>query len=260
MGLVEPPWVDKKFFKSAPFNYCDHFGDEDELALMCKICKDEIEWKEKLRKEGRDPTSWEEVFKEVGKNLALTMAMIQKQAKKMGIDLSDVENEPNPREIQPRRYRIYRIIEKYGNQVERAIKNLEFVPRETNINLLKRAIDVFSHSRFYAQVKIHRALASRKEEKNDEISQELADSKTSALLAYLAVDRNSRTFFRLANHKPLAHLGKKFLRLTKVSNEVAELIQSEFYSQDEFEIKEFGCENYNRIFKKTHPAWFAEKV
>lgn len=217
---------------------------------MCKICKDNIERKERLRREGKDPNSWDEVFKEVGKNLALTMTMIQRDAKRLGVDLSKVEDEPDSREIQPRRYRIYRIIEKYGSWVEKAIKDLEFVSRDTNINLLKRAIDVFSHSRFYAQVKIHRALASCKEEKDDEISQELADSKTSALLAYLAVDRNSRTFFRLANHKPLAHLRKKFLRLTKVSNEVAELIQSEFYPEDKFEIKEFGCDSYNRIFKK----------
>jgi hypothetical protein len=62
MGIVQPPWVSKKWFEDATFNYCDHFGDKKELALMCKVCKDEIEWREKLIKEGRNPDSWEEAF------------------------------------------------------------------------------------------------------------------------------------------------------------------------------------------------------
>lgn len=249
MGLVEPPWVDKKFFESAPFNYCDHFGDKEELALMCKICEDDIQWREKLKKEGRDPNDWGEVFKEVGKNIVLIMAMIKKQAQEMGVDLSGVEDEPNPREIQPRRYSIYRIVEKYGNKVEKIFKDLEYVPQESNLHLLKKALVALSHSRYYAQVKIHRALSSRKEEKNDEISQELADSKTSALLAYLAVERNSRAFFRLANHKPLIYIRKKLLNLSKISLEVTNLIESEFYPTDKFEIDEFGNDSYNKIFK-----------
>lgn len=249
MGLVEPPWVDKKFFDSVPFNYCDHFGDKEELSLMCKICKDEIEWKEKLREEGRDPNSWDEVFKEVGKNLALAMAMIRRDAKRLGIDLNNIEDESNPREIQPRRYSIYRVIEKYGYKVEKAIKDLEFVPKEANIFLLKKAMDVFSHSRFYAQVKIHRALASRKEETDDEIMRELADSKTSALLAYIAIERNSRVFFRLSNHKPLVYLKSKLLKLSILSLELANLIENDFYPDDKFELKEFGCSNYNKVFK-----------
>lgn len=78
MGIVQPPWVTSRWFKSVPFNYCDHFGDKEELSLMCKICMDDIEWRDKLVKEGRDPNDWGEVFKEVGKNMAMAMAMIQK--------------------------------------------------------------------------------------------------------------------------------------------------------------------------------------
>lgn len=167
----------------------------------------------------------------------------------MGIDLADVEDEPDPREIQPKRYSIYRVVEKYGNNIEKIFKDLEYVPKDANLHLLKKAMEVFSHSRYYVQVKVHRALSSRKQENNDEISQELADSKTSALLAYLAIERNSRTFFRLANHRPLIYIRKKLLRLAKISLELAELIENEFYQDDKFELNEFGCKSYYKVFK-----------
>jgi hypothetical protein len=93
MGIVQPPWISKKWFMECPFNYCDHFGDQEELALMCKVCKEEIERVEKCRKEGVDPYSWESTFKEVGENLALAIAMLYQQAKEMGIDLSKIDEE-----------------------------------------------------------------------------------------------------------------------------------------------------------------------
>ena len=80
MGVIKPPWVSKKWFNKTPFNYCDHFGDEEKLTTVCKICKEEIERLEKYKKEGRDPYDLENVLEDVGKDLALVMAMLSKKA------------------------------------------------------------------------------------------------------------------------------------------------------------------------------------
>lgn len=55
MGVIRPPWVSKKWFDMTPFNYCDHSGDKDKLAAVCKICREEIERIERYRKKDKDP-------------------------------------------------------------------------------------------------------------------------------------------------------------------------------------------------------------
>jgi hypothetical protein len=130
------------------------------------------------------------------------------------------------------------------------MKFLEFVPPDTNARLVMKAGDVLSHSRSYAQVKIARALSSRwRERKRDEI--EIADSKTSALFAYLAIDRNRRTLKRLSKYKPLARLRKSFLKMSKISADLLEVIKGEFFPKDEIAetvSDEFGCDSYNKLF------------
>jgi hypothetical protein len=250
MGIIHPPWISKKWFSECPFNYCDHFGDVEELALMCKICKEDIEWREKLKKEGKDPNDWGEVFKEVGKNFALTMAMVQEKAKEMGIDLSNVDEEGYEQPPSAARYKVFRIVRTYGDKVEMMLKSLEEVPIDTNIRLIMKARDVLSHSRSYAQVKIARALSSRwRERKGDEIEQEIADSKTSALFAYMAIDRNKRTFIRLARHRPLFALAKRFLKIAKISADLLDIVKGEFFPEDDIDMnEEFGCDSYNKAF------------
>lgn len=55
MGVVKPPWVSKDWFAQCPFNYCDHFGEKEILATVCKICKDELNRLKLYKKAGKDP-------------------------------------------------------------------------------------------------------------------------------------------------------------------------------------------------------------
>lgn len=231
-----------------PFNYCDHFGDKEELALMCKICKDEIKRIEKYKREGKDPYDWNNVFAEVGKNFAMARAILEQDAKRLGIDLDNLLDEPREKPPPPGRYKIYRLVKKYGDRVEKIINHLQVVPIETNKNLVMKAMNALSHSRYYAGVKIARAIDSRWEERRNS-DDDLQDSKTSAFLAYVAIERNSRVFFRLAKHKPLIASKKNYLRLSKISLDLAELIQEEFFPDEKLVYKEFGCESYDRVFK-----------
>lgn len=247
MGVIKPPWISQDWFRRCPFNYCDHFGDKQRLAEVCKICQDELEYKAQCKREGKDPYDMENVFKEVGKNLAETMAMIQEEAKRMGIDLDNVEDdyeEPPP----ARQYPIYKLVDKYGDQVERMIRNLSDIPIDTDSRLVAKAVDAFSHSRHYVVAKISRALSSRWEEERDPLI-DADDAKTSAFLAYVAIERNCRAALALARHKPLRDLKQKHLKFAKLSLEMAGIIKQHFFPKYRLSsYREFGTEDYDQLF------------
>ena len=128
-------------------------------------------------------------------------------------------------------------------RVEKIINGFKEVPIDVDLKLLGVAIDVFAHSRYYIIAKTVRALHSRFEEEKDP-EDDLYDSKTSALFAYMAIERNSRAALALANHKPLKAQKKKMLEFAKRSLEVCEILQKEFFPNDKLVYEEFGCDYF----------------
>ena len=242
MGVIKPPWVLEKWFNQTPFNYCDHFGDKEVLASICKICREENERLEKYKKEGKDPYDMKNVFEDVGKDLTLAMAMITKKAKEMGIDLDNIPDEVDD-EPPHGSYPVFNTIGKYGDKIEKEIKELEIIPVEADMQLVMKAVDAFSHSRHYIIAKIARALSSRWEEAKDP-DDDLDDSKTSAFLAYVAIERNSRAFLALSRHKPLKDMRVKHLRHAKLSLNLCELIKEEFFPNEKLEYEEYGYHDF----------------
>lgn len=246
MGVIRPPWISKEWFSKCPFNYCDHFGDKQLLATICKICKDDLKRDEFYKKSGKDPYDWKNVFEDLADSLAQVHKMIEKDAKRLGIDLNnlpDEEDEAPPHESYP----IFNLVGKYGDQVERIINGFKEVPTDTDIQLTMKAVDALSHSRHYILAKVGRALSSRWEEQKDP-SDDLDDSKTSAFLAYIAIERNSRALITLSRHKSLRLSKEKFLRFAKVSLGMCEMIREEFFPQERLTYEDFGCEEYDKIF------------
>lgn len=242
MGVIRPPWVSKEWFAQCPFNYCDHFGDKELLASVCKICKEEIEREERYTKEGKDPYDMKNVLRDIGKDLALAMTMVSKKAREMGIDIDNIPDEEDS-EPPHESYPMFNTIKKYGDKIENAIKNLEIIPINADTHLVLKTVDVLSHSRYYIIAKIGRALSSRWDEAKYP-EDDLDDSKTSAFLAYIAIERNSSAFLALSSHKPLVALKKKYLELAHASLVVCELIKEEFFQHDKLEYEEFGYSEF----------------
>ena len=251
MGVVKPPLVSKKWFKQCTFNYCDHFGNKAELAKICKICRDELIRLELYKKEGKDPYNWKNVFKDIGESLAQTMSLIAKQAEEMGIDLSDLSEQEEEENNKPDFYkhRLYKLVETYGNLIEKSMNHLTVVPIDADENLVTKTLGAMSHSRHYILAKTYRALSSKWEESKDPLDI-IDDSKTSAFLAYLAIERNSRAFLALAAHKPLQGRKEKHLKLAKLSLEIAKAPQDYFFPDESLNYTEFGCEDYDETFSK----------
>ena len=170
------------------------------------------------KKRGEDPYDMKNVFRDVGKDLAFTMAMVTKKAKEMGIDLENLPDLPEAPFHES--YPIFNTVSKYGDRVEKAINVLQVLPIDTNLELVAKAVDIFSHSRHYIIAKIGRALHSRWEEERDP-DDDLDDSKTSAFLAYIAIERNVRALLALSQHKPLRELKRQHLKLAKLIRALA---------------------------------------
>lgn len=190
--------------------------------------------------EGKNPHDMQDAFKDLGKNLAKTMAMVKKQAEEMGIDLNNL---PDPPEPPHESYPVFSTVSKYAKTIDKTINSLQEIPIDTNMELVIKAINALSHSRHYILVKIGRALHSKWDEQqnpNDEID----DSKTSAFLAYVSIERNSRALASLAEHQPLAYLKEKHLKLAHTSLKLCEVIAGDFFPKDKLIYEEFGYVEY----------------
>ncbi|MBI2337904.1 hypothetical protein HYU95_01860 [Candidatus Daviesbacteria bacterium] len=244
MGIIKPPWISQKWFRSCPFNYCDHFGDKKLLATVCIICKEDIERIEKYQKESKDPYDMKNILDDVAQNFAKTMTFVQIQAEEMGLDLDNLPDRKDSYDYH--KEPIFKLMVKYGNRVEQATKDLEVVPIDANVKLLEKVLDVLSYSRHYVISKIGRALQSRKEEQFDLIMYDLADSKTSALFAYVAIQRNCQALLALVKHKPLTDWRENHLKLAKLSLKVSNLIKEEFFPLEDLIYEEFGYGDFNQ--------------
>lgn len=122
-------------------------------------------------------------------------------------------------------------------------QKLQVLPIDTDMQLVVKAADAFSHSRHYVIAKIRRALSSRWEEAKDP-DDDLDNSKTSAFLAYVAIERNSKAFLSLAWHKPLKSMRVKHLKLAKLSLNLCEFIKDDFFPNEELEYEEFGYHDF----------------
>lgn len=233
MGIVIPPWVSEKWFQQCPFNYCDHFGDYTELAKVCRLCRMSVE-------ESRSKDKFLKTFEEAAESPSENLKKKQLEINRVLSYFRNYEQE------------IDNIAEGYSIIVRGMMNEILRLYRLDRLNrkVKFQAFDVLAHSEHYIFVKIKRALSSKKEESRSSISRELADSKTSALLAYMAVDRNARVGNKLATYNTSSSIRTKFLEFSKSSVRLLKLIKREFFPEYDLELKEFGCDSYNKIFKQ----------
>lgn len=253
MGVIKPPWISENWFTRYTFNYCDHFGNKRILVRLCKICAQEIDRIGSYRKKGQDPYDINNVLGDVANVFADVMISLRKQAKRFGIDvdnLPDVEEE----EIRHEDFLVYQVVYGYGKLVEDLLIKLETLAEKKRTHLLQKFVDVLGHSRHYIVAKIARALDSKYEREDNAIMRELADSKTSALFAYVAVKRNilgSLAFARLARTREEKRV---FLEFAEISHQVTECIRDEFFPEEGLAYEEYGCEEYDEVFSSVHYA------
>lgn len=229
--MIKPPWITKDWFEKCRFNYCDHFGNKELLARVCIICRDEFE-------NPYDPTS---VLNDIGKTFSKTRILLEQKIAELNIDLDKIELEES---FEPRDYPIFFLVEEYSKVVGKWLTYLHPISKTTGNEVIKKANDVLAHSQHFVVAKIGRALGSRQEEEKDQFMKELADSKTAAFFAYIAILRNSNALKALARQRGSEPLMEMYLRGVKLSLSVAAVIRKEFFPKEILKYEEFGIEDF----------------
>lgn len=227
MGVIRPPWITVDWFSKCPFNYCDHFGDKKILAVVCKICREDLRRENLYPKEGLNPYAFDFIIKDAAKQLAEIVINVGDYSKKTGIDPSYQKRTSKTS---------YQLAKEYGDNVEKIIKSPPDLPEE----LLMELTDSLSHSRHYTQAKIYRAISSKVEEAKSFISRDLQDSKTSAFLAFIAVLRNLQVMMKSLEFIKSYEDKKVLVEIMNEGLALEGMIIEDFFPDEELVYEEIG--------------------
>ena len=232
MGAIKPPWISKEEFYRLPFNFCDRWCQHCQLTSICKVYFEEQKDRKQAIKEGKDPDSIEFAFEVMAKNLKKTFKLIEKSVKQWGIDLKKIEKEAEKEDFTKppvyEKHPLYKAAAKLSLQIHNLLKKFEVVPIETKIEKIKDDLDVLIFYQNLILAKIARSLSSEEREKNYPEDIKSYDDKTSAFIAYHALDKLSQSLLNLAKEKTLDLTRKKCLTLAKASLDLANILAEEF--------------------------------
>lgn len=233
-GAIKPPWVDKEDFYHLPFNYCDRWCEKCNLTSLCRVFKDEEKSKKKWIKAGKDPNSWEYVFDTVKESFEEVAKLIKKDAKRLGIDLSNIDYSQERKEPSPEKFAIYQLSKKFTGAINKAIKDLQVLPEDVEEDLVIENVETLSFYSNLIPAKLYRAIISRFEEKEDpELAEACPDSKNSAFILINALGEIIDSLSNLLNHSPLRPMREKLFKLRKSAMNLKEIINIEFGLEEE---------------------------
>jgi len=228
-GACKPPWVRKEDFLRTPFNYCDLWCERCQFKHICRVFQREQESKRKWIKQGKDPNSWEYAFEAVRENLEETARLLEKDAKKWGINLDKIENSDYQLLPEPEEFPLYNLAFEFSQKLQKLVDNLRLVPDGADENLILEGIKVISHYQSLIPAKVYRALTSKAEEEEEKkMGIYVLDAETSAFIIIRSLLAIAEVLKNLAHHRPLGVLRKSCFRLAKISLDLAEMIDWEF--------------------------------
>lgn len=236
MGVIKPPWKDS-LFDQCPFNYCDHFGDKEKLSLICIICRDtKDEFCEDFQQYYDQLTEPTDDFTKVMEVVKADTSKIREQHVRYGRfeDLGWGN-------------KLFEITLKYGAQARVMAEKLKVVPATVDDDLVRKAVDSFLHSESYVSAKTRRAITSLQREMADQLGP--YDSKISALLACVALERNAKAAVKLDKQPQLYYLGSITLSFANLSLDLADVLHKTFFPKNDLTYIEFGCDSYNEAFE-----------
>lgn len=228
-GAIRPPWIDKEMFYRMPFNFCDRWCEYCNLTAICRVFKDEQKRKRKYLKKGKDPDSMESVFETLNNTFKKVRKMINKDAKKWGIDLKEIKKDKDliPEDPQPEEFPLYQLMTKFSKELEKVITDLSIAAAELNNQELEKAIEVISYYHLLLPPKIYRAILSKIEEEKDK-DDTTFDSKTSAFIAVNSLTAIIEALMVLSKNKFLGKLRKETILLADTALDLIGLINSDF--------------------------------
>lgn len=226
-GAIKPPWIDKDSFYKMPFNFCDRWCEKCRLTKICRVFLNEQKSRKKFLKQGKDPDSIESSFAMIKESFEKTRKLIEKDAKRLGINLSEIKDSDYHLPPEPEQFPLYNLVSKFSERLEKILKDLEMIPLEADVELVLENREIISYYRFLIMGKVYRALTSRIEEEKDKDDLTF-DAQTSAFIAIHGLMSISKALVNFGKHKPLKLLKSEFLKLAKISLDLTKTIEEKF--------------------------------
>ena len=153
--------------------------------------------------------------------------LLERDAKRLGIDLSKIDKSDYKKPPKAESFPLYNLTNRLSRRIKNLIKDLQVIPIDADESLIKENIDILLYYHHLISVKIYRAFTSRIEEEKDE-DDFTFDSKTSTFIAANGLLNTGQALNGLATHKPLHLVKARLLKLANLSLNLAESIDLEF--------------------------------
>ena len=165
----------------------------------------------------------------VADNFKKMKKMLDKDAKKLGIDLNNLEEEIPEEKIsledELEKYPLYRLISEYSKKIKDFLEELSYVVLETD----KKAIDnleIINYYQLLLPAKIYRACISKEEE--EEMGNDTTmDSQTSGFIAIRGLKAIIASLCNLSTNRYLKPSRRKITNLIGISEDLVSLIVQE---------------------------------
>ncbi len=245
-GAIRPPWVEKEEFYHMPFNYCDRWCEKCKLTDICRVFKDEEESKKRYLAQGKDPNSWECVFETVKNSFEKTRKLLEKDAKRFGIDLNNLDEVPEDEEPPLEKFSTYELMKKYSKSLQKLLTELQVVTEDIDEELLVEKAEIISFYSNLIPAKTYRATLSKLEEDNDPyLKENCPDARNSGFILVNSLNEIIFALTKLINHAPLRPMRDKFFKLKKVAINLREMVDDEFEVEERQQNKDLNERVYN---------------
>ncbi|WP_167611059.1 hypothetical protein [Maribellus sediminis] len=181
------------------YNYCDRWCERCTMTQKCLTYLHEQEMKEGSNGQSADEDN-ESFWEHIRLAWEVAMEMIEEDAEKMGVDLSDVadfelpEHIEAPLEVQAKTYgeKMHDFLEQNREFMAEKAEQLVMINDEASIIKYKDALEVIQWYYFFIGAKVHRAHLDLEERRNDPEDEYnvYSDNLGSAKIAIIAIQRS----------------------------------------------------------------------
>jgi len=232
-GAIKPTWIHQDDYYKLPFNYCDRWCERCNLAKVCRVYQKEKERNEEFIKKGIDINSSEALFSGLMEDLNETKAMIEKDMKRLGMNLTkkDLEISEDKETLKERlveKDSLKQISFKIYHRYLELIDDLQnYFLEEIEKKEIKKIMNILFYYQGFFYAKIQRAIFSEVEERSmsDDVT---FDAKTSGFLAYVALIKVINALDQLIIHIDLEKLKTQILSLSKTFIKLNQILEVRF--------------------------------
>jgi hypothetical protein len=121
VGSIVNDETEKRFI-SGIFNYCDRWCERCRFGDRCRVHYEEQKRLERHLLRGEDPDDPRVVMADVSESFGETLGMLHEMADEMGLDLNNMEEEPEEEEFSPHDHPLFQRATRWSGRVDALLR------------------------------------------------------------------------------------------------------------------------------------------